>query len=578
MDQDIAESLRESSAQFEGPPTWESLRRIERAGHRIPYSLWKRLRRSSRRFSSDLPLKLWAEVPSGEIKDLGCSPTRPGEYLDLPINRIWGVTATQISQDNLGDLISTIQSKGIPALRFMGPTVHINHWEPLKAADRLEQIEYKGHFRLFPRGKSKGIEVLNKLPKLRSIHWVEFPFDAIKHLDSCPALQQLSLPYPDSRDCSRSSLSELETLSLLPTLTSLDISGWSDDITPADLSQMPNLNSLESLKYGESISRKESKDHELPALQEFPKLRALNLGMAYSYSDSSSVQLAKLSGLEELSLLGCYRLRKEGFNELTALEKLRKLELRGCYLDTDALTGLQELSELRSLEIGHWDYSGGDEYDEGIWKTIAQLPKIESLCLEAKLNAESVPELETLKSLDLVFGNITPGGLHRICSNRNLEQLKINIEDKSFQSIDLDCFASLGKLRVLELNGGEFWNETSLRFLSSLTELEELTFGPKTQIKPEHFGVLESLPKLRFLKLFQRTNTLSPGLVESLACIPRLEVLQLFNTHASAHEFSAFQNSPSIRRIRVTKLHKEKGDKGVFLNSQLVDIRSGWES
>lgn len=244
--------------------------------------------------------------------------------------------------------------------------------------------------------------------------------------------------------------------------------------------------------------------------------------------------------------------------KLTRLPVLEELILDSCQVGDrtiDHLVGNEVVPSLTLLDLSDTDVS-----DLGM----VQLGK-----------------MKTLKSLSLLYCNITGNGVRHIMGLRNLEYLNMDkreVSDDGLRQVrqltklkhldifsgritDLGCgyIAKLPNLESLELCGG-YIADTGCALLATLENLKHLNLSQNERITNRGAAALAALYQLRTLNL-SHTRVNSSAL-RFFSGMVRLESLTLYGCHGvdNAYHFEKLQDQlPRLSCIRLDNTGEEDG-------------------
>jgi hypothetical protein len=209
-------------------------------------------------------------------------------------------------------------------------------------------------------------------------------------------------------------------------------------------------------------------------------------------------ELLKLNNLRHLELLD--------LGEMLTQEKFEQA------LDQAAIETSAAFSNIRVMKI----CNAKIRYLDTLFKLIHQ--NVEFLCIEycsdmeiLVLDADKAPQFPNLKSLDLTRMRLLSGNTLEFIAG-HMKQLQVLNLTKCVSLQDFMHLSKLTSLKKLHLNGVDSFGDRHLCYLSSLTELEELSLVSLENFSGEGFkDLLKSstnesdwlccLPKLRILKL-----------------------------------------------------------------------------
>ena len=229
-------------------------------------------------------------------------------------------------------------------------------------------------------------------------------------------------------DCHQLSDDDLQSLSLLGALRTLNLSGCRE---LANLEPLRALTDLRELFFAHS-----SKVHNLEPLGHMASLQVLDL-QGCDIEDRDLSVLAVATQLIDLDLHNCVKITDAGIQALAPLVRLRRLDLFGCAAVTDqGLHALSAMTELEMLTVAHCAKVSHlravvnlkalrvlKVYDctltNQALNSIAALPDLQTLCLShcPDVTDEGLMSLAGmgLERLDLEsFDQITDAGVRRL--------------------------------------------------------------------------------------------------------------------------------------------------------------------
>ncbi len=274
-------------------------------------------------------------------------------------------------------------------------------------------------------------------------------------------------------------------------------------IDAADLKALANLASLKKLTLAIGLRRDKSVLNGLAQiLGELKGLQELAVGLDDRAGGDFLSVLAESANLKAFSLMG-------GGDVLKSLFKMKQLERlyykqgrEACFLDSQKISGLAQLTKLNWLFISaparlngvgkalsglkqfkYFHFDAGNDFEPG-WLT--GLPAIESLELEtwAKVNeaemGKCVGGLTSLKRLVLTVPVFGPGLASAIGSLKKLETLSLGGGQRKESTSLSAALGGLASLKELNLAGFAGLGATALGKPGSLPSLEKatLTFEP----------------------------------------------------------------------------------------------------
>jgi internalin A len=350
----------------------------------------------------------------------------------------------------------------------------------------------------------------------------------------------------------------------------------------------PGLAELAALPRLERLCLIHPADQHLQYLQGLTRLKGLTLWEpGQPLTDASLAQIGKLTGLEDLNVIGWgaeTRFTGDGLAHLQGLRNLRSLDLHG-YIDDVGIRNLTPLTGLESIQHVETSAEGmamlasfknlkvldvrlkgpartrasvGGILPERIQPTtglgrLAELPSLEKLTVSgSSLSEDDINQIGStthLKRLQIWTGSprettVTDTTIGSICRLTQLEALDLQSADLTKQGLNqLNCLVNLKSLevRVSDLPADpaalDLSRLTKLRrlvlgslqdwdlaCLSGLHDLEWLSLGG--EISEASLRYLTEMPQLRLLQIYGVTCSSGDGLAQ-LASLKRLDQLRL---------------------------------------------------
>jgi formylglycine-generating enzyme required for sulfatase activity len=205
-------------------------------------------------------------------------------------------------------------------------------------------------------------------------------------------------------------------------------------------------------------------------LSQFTRLRRLRLNQQGMIGDPTLLCLARLTNLEELGLQGC---GGSDFTPLSALVKLRTLNLQGTSVGDSAVAALRSIPRLQSLRLGSEGLT-----DAGL-AHLGEIVSLESLYIETCSATDAalahLARINRLNSLDMGGPRITGRGLGALAVLPDLNDLRLRCPSLVDAALsELATIKSLRKLRLVERG----WQPPA-----ALTDAGILTLAPATWLK-----------------------------------------------------------------------------------------------
>jgi len=317
-----------------------------------------------------------------------------------------------------------------------------------------------------------GLRHLAEIPTLEhlSLHHVESITDrSVVCLKKLPALKSLDVTNSHVTDAGLAHLKGMKSLEDLQ----LPLSGISD-VGLEHLSQLPNLKRLRIVRCVYANPGQDSgyyTDKGIHLLARCGRLEDLAIG-SIGVTDAALADIARLSHLQRLILLGCRRVTDEGLARLSALKNLHTLCVDSADVTVSGLASLNVLSHLRTLDVSRVRHGEGVLDVSGLTnleKLTVGLERGESL---RDGDLASLAGLKNLRQLQLTPQGVSNAGLRHVAGLKNLWRLGIGGDDVS--DAGLAHLANLQKLTMLHI-AGRFTDE-ALPHLARLQSLAAVTF------------------------------------------------------------------------------------------------------
>ncbi|XP_028067326.1 receptor-like protein 56 isoform X1 [Camellia sinensis] len=362
------------------------------------------------------------------------------------------------------------------------------------------------------------------------------PMQGFEKLSALRKLETLNLEWNEFDHSILPSMSALRSLKML-NLHANNIGGL---FPPQELAYLGNLERLDlsfiqfnDIQGCENLSRLEN-------------LETLYL-RGNRFNKSVILCLSSLISLKNLSLQGNNLGDPFPARELTVLKNLETLDLSSNELSSLTMQDSKLLSNLSKMR--HLDLSG-NHFDKDAFRILGALPSLKFLSLlfnqmEGPLsNQELTYNLSNLEVL-LLRGNLLNGTLpmEGLTSFRHLQILDLS-ENNFFASIP-PSIGALSSLKALSLAQNNLSGSLPIQGLCKLKKLEEL------DLSHNHFeGILPScLSNLRSLKFFdislnQFTGNISPSLFGSLNSLEYIDLSH--NCFEGLFSFGSFANHSNL--------------------------------
>lgn len=341
---------------------------------------------------------------------------------------------------------------------------------------------------------------------------------------------------------------------------SLPLGSYPEPVRPGWLNCL-STNSLEAA----DLTKAQDVDAVLACLGAPPHLTRLCLDYCVDLSDGCLSQLAGLTALQELSLVGCELLTEVGAQHLGGLTRLTSLSLQTCR--HISLVPLSRLRQLERLDVG-WCSGLGDS------------------------DAAVLARFTRLRELNLARTQVTDQGLahlHRLSSIHTLSLAGTRVGDNALaallcqlshlQALNLErctlagdaALASLGQhasqLKELCL-GYTAVSDGGLRHLSNLTQLQVLRLGT-CLVGDQGLAVLSRLTQLR--KLDISDTSASNDVMPAVAGMLQLECLNLSFTAVNDSGLKWLRGLAQLRCLNLDS--RLFSDVGMLSLAQLTSLQ-----
>ncbi|OJJ15348.1 hypothetical protein BKI52_38695 [marine bacterium AO1-C] len=296
----------------------------------------------------------------------------------------------------------------------------------------------------------------------------------------------------------------LQTLSNLPNLKALDLSGLRMEDLPAEIGLLTSLeqlilysNGLESLPTEISqltnlqyLNLRSNKVRDLGPIFTLSKLRRLILRNNF-FTKKTFDQIDRLSALEYLDVRRCGIIRLP--NQIGYLFHLHTLEVSGNNIRQlpETFRGLKSLKKIHLNQNAHLDWSQA-------FTEMAYLPNLTELDLQKHDLTELVPAIGKMQQIEILRLSsnalqVLPQALQTCTS---LHYVDINYNPALDWKQALQVLGMIPSLRTLEINDPRL--ESIPTTIGELTNLDALTFRDLPLVKrfPAQLGKLSQLKKL----------------------------------------------------------------------------------
>lgn len=260
-------------------------------------------------------------------------------------------------------------------------------------------------------------------------------------------------------------------------------------------------------------------------------------GWGYKYLENSGIKslihpknelkpentkyIARLKSLTRLNLDRSLYLTSDSLRPLQELINLRYLEITSPKLDNTGLKYIQKLKKLRTLR-----YGGSKKVDDGCVDYLKELPKLNYIALpDSGISSNIVARLKALKTisrLDLNGNKIVNGALIHDLANSNIRTI-------SFSRTDI--------------------SDEHLAGLGSANKIETLLLS-RTEVSSLGLRKILGLPRLRYLDLSY--NKIDEGLIIALTK-SRLEIIDLSETKLSLNQLMLLANCKYLKELKIKK-------------------------
>lgn len=256
--------------------------------------------------------------------------------------------------------------------------------------------------------------------------------EALRYVAKMPKLRNLVLLYGNFDDAALLELAPVKTLRLL------DIRGCSrvTDAGLAVLKEFPNLivfklRCTAVSNFGiENIRGK--------------NLKTFGIEDSQTYDDNAIELLTTMTkSMQELTIMRCPAIGDDGIKKIAALTDMRKLNLRGNYIGSDALEGCKDMPNLTLLCVSE------TFVDSAALPFLAKADKLNNADFwhtdVSDENLEVLAKLPALKILRLDGTKITDAGIAKLVGSTSLENLNL-----SENQLTDACVDSLCKIKTLK--------------------------------------------------------------------------------------------------------------------------------
>ena len=352
----------------------------------------------------------------------------------------------------------------------------------------------------------------------------------LNHLRTLTSLRELRLQVHNIRGPG------LKNLEALPELRHLGL--WGENLGDSGLRYIEGLTQLKRIE----LRERELNITDLGLLR-IAKLTGLEELSMVRISDITDKGLAHLAPLKSLKLLNLNsgKISDEGLAHLKALESLEELRLPySKNISDEGLKHIAELSNLRKLSVGGFKPADitltGPFTDEGLLH-LSKLEHLEKLGISSGMGITDVgmhyiAKHKKLKELSLMCNGITNVGLGIISSMKSLENIWLPAPNTGKMTVSgVSQLNRLTGLKTLSVSGMTQDN-TGLN-LSGLSELEILMLwirdkpgrGSKGALRDQDMAGLANLKQLKWLQVGNGTEFSDRG----MACLEGMDNLDRLN-------------------------------------------------
>jgi len=252
----------------------------------------------------------------------------------------------------------------------------------------------------------------------------------------------------------------------------------------------------------------------------------------FGASDGAFSTLTNAQGIEELEFEAT-DLRTVAFGEIGKLSSLKTLTAINCQLLPEQLAGIQNLTNLESLELMFTVLEGPAESrvkllgelsseEKQTWDTLKRSGVYDNVIQAALLTDRAMPylsKLTKLKKLDLINTYISAEGLKQLKDLANLEVAHLGPMGLAAETVA--PLQGMTRLRSLEYFNA---NDGIVDALSKITSLEHLNIW-SGDVTDTGVGRLVNLKKLQRLEI--RGNKMTDQGLQQLKALPDLKYLDL---------------------------------------------------
>ncbi|MDO4549939.1 MAG: hypothetical protein Q4C96_01650 [Planctomycetia bacterium] len=279
--------------------------------------------------------------------------------------------------------------------------------------------------------------------------------ETIKYISKLPKLRNLVLLYGIFGDDAIHELKEVKTLRLL------DLRGCAD-ITDNGLTVLKDLPNLIVLK----IRCTSVTNNGIENIRG-KKMRTFDIQDSQTFDDQGiNILLDMGNSLTELTIMRCIAVSNDGIKKLSILKKIKKLNLRGNYINCDALEACQNMNDLELLCLSE-TYVG----NAGM-KFLENLKKLKTLDLwnttVTDEGLDSIQKITSLNSLNLMGTQITDAGIKKLTGLTSLTTL--NLDNTSITNEAVETLSQMKHLKKLSIKATMLTNAGIQKLKDSLPE------------------------------------------------------------------------------------------------------------
>ncbi len=251
--------------------------------------------------------------------------------------------------------------------------------------------------------------------------------------------------------------------------------------------------------------------------------------------------------LEELVVIP--QISSDGISMLARLPNLKSLH---AILDANAAATLTTLKQLPRLE--HLNVVASQDCPPASLDLVGQLDTLRSYRqVRGVVSRDAITKLGQsgrLEHLDLALVKIEPESLNAIATIKSLKSLDLLTDDASEDVLsglsnvcrELPQLTSWPKLKKV--------SRDDLKVILSRPEIERLSINRiDSTLQADDLGELAKLKNLREINI--ESVRVDDTWLEKISVLPRLEYLNLFQTHVGGRGFAAFAGHESFKKLRI---------------------------